>query len=725
MFFRLFLFLTIFSGAKSLLFSQNNIVTYAGNAGKETFYDVTALSDGTFLVGGSASNLDWVPANVPKTLLTSANISNAQGTGLTGFIMQLSPDLQQILRVLHFPPNVVENVRFFRLTNLLGQSTGDIFFSCDTKDTRANGGGYAICKLNNNFVNGVPTALTWVYNVWAEGVVKENHPWDVGNDGKVIFLTGQTHANDWAQAARLNTLGQREIVPNWRTHWIANNGGEFKGLSTSYSGSVPLEYSGIVFKRSGRCDLRSWTMADYTFTQQDENGGTKVGKWPLDAFYNGPCDPAAPTAVSPGYTGYSMASQVYGPSVVTIDRKNNDFYIGMNVKSTLPDGLPDFEPSVFAMDKDGSLKWWTRLYHEIQPDGDTVNSTPDQYIDALAIDYKNNQLVINARAHGNNVENFWEGNTIAANPNASGFQNQFTGSSGNIHLSWLGKFDLLDGKLRHSTYVGEYAEGATGLGTPHPDPNMDGWPNPNAGWPTLNTTRLGRNALDVAADGSVVVLGVGRRTMTTKNAYQKMIKPGTAGKSAWNSFVRAYPTDLSAPLYSSLVVGVWDTLTEMGGGNTMLFGAVKVQDGIIAVGKTQADANNVASGNALPVINVPTWGNAVPQGESAILVYYKATNLENTADNPMVGVSQVVCKPNIYLPIKIVPNPNNGNFRLSSLPENILKVELLNLNGQLLKTWNHVNASTNFTTSGLVSGVYLLRMTDEWGRSRVEKLVVE
>ncbi len=31
--------------------------------------------------------------------------------------------------------------------------------------------------------------------------------------------------------------------------------------------------------------------------------------------------------------------------------------------------------------------------------------------------------------------------------------------------------------------------------------------------------------------------------------------------SSWNSFARVYSPDLAVPLYSSLVVGVWDTLT--------------------------------------------------------------------------------------------------------------------------------------------------------------------
>ena len=60
-----YLFLLLFCGTIS--FAQTNIVTYTGNAGKVTFYDVMQISDGTFIVSGYADNLDWIPSNVVKT----------------------------------------------------------------------------------------------------------------------------------------------------------------------------------------------------------------------------------------------------------------------------------------------------------------------------------------------------------------------------------------------------------------------------------------------------------------------------------------------------------------------------------------------------------------------------------------------------------------------------------------------------------------------------------
>ena len=167
------------------------------------------------------------------------------------------------------------------------------------------------------------------------------------------------------------------------------------------------------------------------------------------------------------------------------------------------------------MDSSGTLQWWSRLYHEVRSDGSQHNSSPDQYVDGLAIDYSmslpNSRLVVNARAHGNNVESLWEGNSIEANSGTNGFQNRFTGTSGNIHISWLGKLDTNDGSLYNSTYVAELGQTPTNVGAPLSDPLMDGWPNPNSGWLKLNTT----------TDGSVIIIGVGRRPMTTSSAYQK------------------------------------------------------------------------------------------------------------------------------------------------------------------------------------------------------------
>lgn len=680
------------------------------------------------MVSGYSTDLNWLPAGVPVTVLNPSGINNGLGTSRYGFLLHLTSDLSQILHVVHFPQGAVEDIRFIKTSNAPGQPTGALYISGNTSDTEANDGGYFIARLDNNFVNGVPTALSWVRRVWAEGYPKDYHPWDVSGTGEVFYILGQSHAYDWAAIYCLDANGEQKVVENWRTHWKVA-GGEWRGFPASAypGGRDSLAYSGIVLKAWGRCDLRSWTKSDYDLTEPDGNGGWKKGRWPLDVLYDSPCDPNNPVSNSPGYTGYSLESccPVYGGSSIAVDRRTGDLYIGMNMKSVGPTGSPDFEPAVIAMDPSGSLRWWSRLYHEITPAGDTMVSIPDQYIDGMAIDYSTASgagcLVVDARCHGNNTENLWEGNMIAANPSAQGFQNNFTGTNGNIHISWLGKLRLSDGTLLHSSYVAEYAEGTGSLGAPLADPNLDGWPDPNAGWPDVNTTRLAKNNLKVTAAGWVCVAGVGRRTITTANAYQKMVKPGNGGLSCWNSFVRVYKEDLSAPLYSSLVVGQWDTLTQQGGGNTELFGLCKTESGVVAVGRQTTDASGIPNGNDLPVVGVPAWGQSTPAGESAILVFYPAANLFNPLDDP--GVATAVANPE-QRTVRIYPNPAGRKVTLFGIT-GVRSVSLSDYTGKNpgACTWLEAGDELKVELPVTEEGIYILSVATVTETCRVPLVI--
>lgn len=687
--------------------AQANVVTYAGGSGKETFYDVLQITGGSFLVCGYAEDLGWVPGNVPRTQLSfTGNIPNSLGTNRYGFILQLSQDLQTILHVVHFPQGAVEDIRFLKTNTLPYQGTGGLYFSANTADTYANDGGYIVGKLDGNFVQGIPTSVEWFKVAWAEAGPKDYHPWDVTSDGEVYHVTGQNHAYDWSAMYCLDGSGQRKVVPNWRTHWLGN-GSEWKGTPASAApgGIAAVNYSGIAFKSSGRCELRSWTQQEYDAILPDGNGGTKKGTWPADVLFSGPCDPNAPTANGGGYTGYSPESccPVWGATCVAVDRRNNWVYLGMNFKSySNPANSPDFEPAVICFDETGAMVWWSRLYHEISPAGDTVYSLPDQYVDALAIDYAHDRLVVGARAHGNNTENLWEGNTIASDPAAQGFQNQFTGSNGNIHESWLGKLRLDDGTLTNSTYVAELFEGTAGLGTQHPDPNLAGWPDPNTGWPNVNTTRMAKNALKVSSSGQVIMLGVGRRTVTTANAYQPNVSPYGTAAGCWNSFVRMYDPALRVPKYSSLVVGVWDTLTQAGGDNTELFGVYKTDGGLLSVGRQKA-SNGVPVGNDLPVVNVPAWGAATPDNESALLVYYADDSLSNPGD-------VIIGRPSPAAGIGVAyPNPTTGMVRLQ-WPGGVGELDyvLTNVLGQVLESGRREEAV--FDLGAVAPGIYFITL---------------
>jgi hypothetical protein len=223
------------------------------------------------------------------------------------------------------------------------------------------------------------------------------------------------------------------------------------------------------------------------------------------------------------------------------------------------------------------LRWWNRLYEET-----TSNSSPDQYVDALAIDHTNGRLIVLARAHGNNVVNLWSGNNIAANPDARGFQNRFTGNSGNIHISWLGAFDLSSGNLLNATYIAEYPNSTRGLGNPHPDPKLSHWPNPNGGWPNVNTTRC-RNQISVGIDGSVGVVCTGRRPITTSDAYQPMYT-FEQGESKWSDFARVYTPDLASVRYSTLLTNPWDGSDPNGPNAVSLQGMLVELDAITVAG---------------------------------------------------------------------------------------------------------------------------------------------
>ncbi|HYO70301.1 MAG TPA: hypothetical protein VEU33_29905 [Archangium sp.] len=611
--------------------TDRTVVTYAGNDGIERFETALVLSDGTVLVAGGATSLDWVPSGVPRTQLSAASIQSVSGANI-GFILHLSADLRSLLRVVHFPQGTVRNIQRLRTTNVPGQPTGDLYLSGirDLVDVQQEG--YFIARLDHNFVTAPPSAVRWTYDVkcpprQASGYTGESEykylqPWDVGGDGKVVYALGAEYDFKWAAIERLTADGKQDLVPGWTAHWTAS-GAEFNGLAADYTGTEPLVRSALVMKAGRKGSLRSTTQADFEVLQPDGNGRTdRKGRFPDDYYFTGPCTAASCTGTGPGYTGYRLSDKpTQRVGSLVIDRRNNHLYFGYSTQSRLPDGNPDFEPAVVAMEPGGRLRWWSRLYHEqLENNGSLVKtSSPDQYVDHVALDYAANRLVVVARAHGNNVINFWSGNKVASNPGATSFHHQFTGTSGNIHISWLAKLAQADGTLAAASWVAEYSDGAT-LGAPYSEPLHDGWGSHNAGWPDLNTTRV--SALEVDARGAVYLAALGRRTVTTSNAYMKMYKPAQ-GRSAWNHFVRVFEPDLKALRYSSLLRGPWDPAVDGGGENVRLEGVFPVRDGVLATGWHLRDSAGLPLGAPLPVAEVPAWGSSTPEGESAVLAHLR------------------------------------------------------------------------------------------------------
>ena len=694
--------------SQTFISHATDIVTYAGGAGNESFNDLIQISDGTYLVCGGTDDLDWIDTEKShlKCIDRIAGLENSNGTGRYAFILRISNDLSRIIDGVYLPKGAAEEFNFMKTTNIPGEETGNIYVSGNIKHTGIFSNNQRpvtvfIARLDKNFINGLPSSFVWQHSFWSEGYVADYHPWDVGSNGKVIMAEGQSHAADYGAIYMLDAdTGEYCVVPRWRNHRytfhrLMNDSkqrddfieGDFWGYPEDHKPNLTqveayerdtefnivkdstgnpivtergdsisnILYSRIYTKWNGSADLRSWTQEDFDLWQEDENGSYKKGKYPWDMIFASPCNPdnigGSTDQNKEGYTRYRTqggAKAVYGTSSITVDRRTNDFYIGMNVSSKLPDGgLPDFEPVVIAYRSDGEMKWWSRLYHETVNGKASYNngvlnvinyqtntSTPDQYIDGIAIDYScgenDGNIIVNARAHGNNVENLWEGNTIAANPGASGFKNGFSGKSGDKHLGWIGRMRTDNGQLLASTYVAEPTDDAEFGGSVLSDPNLDGWHNPNDGWLELNTTRIVNNTMKVSANGYPVIIASGRRTITTANANQKMYKP-EEGKSSWNTFVRVYNQDLSLPKYSSLATGVFD-VDGVGGDNIVLKNVWKTRNGVIAVGYSKVSSQGVPEGNDINLGNVPSWGKENREGTDAVLFAFEADNIKNLLD---------------------------------------------------------------------------------------------
>jgi len=685
------------------LFSQNTLF-YFGDTNNEIINDVVELSDKTILIAGRCTNLNWLPNSVLPVQISADSINSVCGDTI-GFIMQLSSDLHNVISFIHFPKGTVQDVFRIRTTNLPGNTTGDIYISGNRKVNNIMNDGYYIAKLNSNFITSVPSKMLWCYNVSAKprqaaGYVgtseyKLIQPWDVGSDGSVIFGLGSEFDFGWAAIQKLNANGQPTTMNYWRTHWAAQ--GEFAGTIPDYlargSYKGKLMYSAIVLK-GGRGSLRSWSANEYNKVLTDANGNTKMGYWPEDYYFSGAMTIDSTTGKvitnpgSPGYTGYKLSSKPTARlGAIVIDRRNNHFYFGFNNQTILPDGNPDYEPAVIAMDNEGRLKWWSRLYQET-----SSNSTPDQYVDGLALDYADangGALVVNARCHGNNVINFWKGNDIKYAGNDGGaFQNSFTGTNGNIHISWIGRFSLDKEEIRNSTYVAELAEGAVTQGS-QIDPLLAGWYNLNMGWPNMNTTKIVPNTIKVDQLGNIYIIASGRRTITTTNAYLQMPKP-SENHSAWNKFVRVYKRDLTVPIYSS-IIGAWDFTIQAEKGVTNLNNVFPTQSGLLLVGSHQRDSSGI---QMMPTA-VPVWGNTITKNQDALLALLKfdssSVNINNSkSDNE----------------VEIYPNPSNGLFTIKGKSD--MEFRISNVLGNVVSKGVLKNSESQIDMTEKPTGIYLL-----------------
>jgi hypothetical protein len=621
--------LALSSGATS-----QDIVSLAGGNGNQRFYGVMQLSDQTVLVAGVSDDLEWIDAGVPRVQLAadSNELINDNGTDKYPFLLHLSASLDTPLGLYHLPQGAAEEIRYIKTDTSFGVTTGNIYISGKNASSDSRSDGYYVAKLNNNFISGAPTAVEWAFTVWAEGDHEEWQPWDVDNLGRVIYVRGQANSTSWCALHRWEPATRANgVIPDFRFHWIGTNDSRSEFHGSAAEAPEPVLESGIVLKPINRGPLRSWNTDDFEGFFRDGNGGWRRGKYPADLFYSEPFDVSDPSGSQSlgGYTGYRLPSSGSTTARVgglAVDKRNNHFYLGYNFKSVLPGGNPDFEPTVMAFTDTGAMKWWNRLWREYDGEpgsGSGNTSSPDQYVDSIAVDYSqppaDTSVVVLARSHGNNTTNFWSGNSVAefpTNPSFS-FHNRFTGNSGNIHISWLGRFGADDGILRYASWCAEYPNTTDRLGAAYTDPNLDGWPSHNAGWPDLNTTRM-RPTMHVDLQGRIyVICKAARRTITTANAYQKMIKFGE-GESKWNHYVRVFTSDLTTLEYSSLLTGDWDGTSAGDPNNVEIHGIYPVTNGLLSVGFHKLD-NGSPSGAPIPQQNTVSWGRADRVGETPVI----------------------------------------------------------------------------------------------------------
>ena len=686
---------TTASASSTVVADASSIGATVAYAGAEQFLDVMELSDGSLLMAGTATDLSWLPQGTPSTTLSLPVDFPNETTDRSAFLLHISGDMQSIQHLYQIPHGRVHNLRWIKTTSKPGEATGSLYVS---GSSNASGQEYFIAKLDGNIVNSTLSAVSWVTDATVTGVNEDLQAWDVDGSGNLAFVD-QTDLGDGFDRLYLRFLdgnGQARVLPNLRGTYFDGS----SNLTPTAPALTPpsgADASVLLFGRdltssvttdpesglvTSGLDENNDGTPDYLELWPDGNGSLRQGLWPQDIFlplqsYGG---------FTYGYNGYRSAGSIRIGGL-TYDRDTGDFYVGYNNQSkfwsfSLDGDTPDFEPALIAYSATGSMKWWSRLYSEVvdkdedgeidpmtyaelaalgledpQYEGEPQPCPPDQYVDGVAIDYSTSPatIVVNGRCHGNAPNNFWSGNEISARPGAEGFHNQFTGTEGNIHISWIGKLKESTavaggvtkpvGELQAASWIGGYFRDRAQTQAPYPEPIHDNWPSHNAGWSDLTTTRLEPGSIQVDSSGRVYLVGVGPRMVTSFNAYQKIPRHTDSlneGIAPWHNFVRVLSPDLSTLVYSSALTGAWtaDSLTEqpVGANNTSLRGVFPTSNGVLTVGSHLADGSNNALGNPVPVNKVPAWGTSVASGESALMARLPFATSANIA--PAVALTQ-------------------------------------------------------------------------------------
>ena len=569
-----------------------------GSRGTTRLQNAMALSNGDFLLVGATDDISWT-AGAPGTSLSlppGASLPGGNGT-TTPFVLHVSEDFENVKRIYTLPSGSLAEVTRIRSTEIPGQPTGALVISGRFAGLGGPKDAYWIARLNGNGVDKPISGIAWLQVVKAPGDAANEkkpeqpgdyamrQPWDVRNDGQVIYAEGEPFATTWAALRVLSADGKPGVMPAWINE-----------------GTGPM----LPLKAGRKGSLRSKTPEEFEVRQADENGNPgRKGRYPDDYYFS-----AHDSDKGPGYTGYRLGqNHTQRVSSLAIDRRDNALLFGTSTQTRLPGGLSVFESEIIAMNADGSLPSRARGDAETQ---DGNNSPPDQYVDCVSVDYAFDRLLVAARCHGNNTVNFWRGDVIARNPGRPGFKHSFTGRFSNIHISWLGRYALSDGAIHNATYVAEMAQGMP-QGSLITEGLLEGWPSPND-WIDLTTTKV--HELSTDPFGRAVLLGFGRRPYTTKGALLENVKP-VEGVSRWTHFARVYSPDVAALNYSTILRGKWDQATGKSAGDEQQFGApVPLADGFLITG---AQTRGEGGFSPMPFTGAPAWGSTEP-GAGAVSV---------------------------------------------------------------------------------------------------------
>lgn len=357
-----------------------DLITYLGGSGNQRLHAVHRLSDGTILAGGESQNLDWVPAGTPVTPLSASGLLSA-ADGKYAFLARFSGNLQQVLSVHHFPQGTAANIRHIRTSEVPGQPTGVLCISgarADRNDPLLQipgfQSGYFIARLNGNIVDGAPTAVSWVYNVNATGLYQSTQPWDLRNDGGVIFARGASNSSSPAYLSAIDASGNLAVMTGWPKH-ILQDLTTYNGPYAAYNNPAnPILYSELNLANNSQGAWRSKTWEDLDALVPDGNAGLRKGRYAQDLYGYGPN-----TGGGRGYTGYRASSSTNGIGQIAVDRRDNGIFVPINQQTNHADNQPDFEPCFIAMDGAGAFRWSSHLYRTFET-GQGIHRSTDSAV---------------------------------------------------------------------------------------------------------------------------------------------------------------------------------------------------------------------------------------------------------------------------------------------------------------------------------------------------------